>query len=231
MTWRSLLVDDEPPARRRLRRLLEPHPQIEIVAEANDVASAVEVLASRPVDLIFLDIHLAEDSGFALWDRIDVRAHVVFVTAYDQHAVRAFERGALDYLLKPVDAERLAITIDRLRVARAADDRVICLRLIPGYRMVRLHDVVCVRAQGDYTLVQLRDGSEELVACSLQSWLTRLPAESYARVHRSAIVGLEFVELVEPRGSAWVAKLRHVSDVVGVSRRHLRKLRDQLRAL
>ncbi len=233
--WRSLLVDDEPPARRRLRRLLEPHPKIEIAAEAGSLPSAVEALESRPIDLIFLDIHLSGETGFALWERMDVRARVVFVTAYDQHAVRAFERGALDYLLKPVDPQRLAITLERLPATpsagehASADDHVVCLGAGPRYRTARMHDITCVRAQGDYTLIHLRDGSEELVACSLQSWAARLPVGAFARVHRSTIVRLELVDRLEPRGSAWVAKVRHLDGVVHVSRRYLRRLRERFR--
>jgi DNA-binding LytR/AlgR family response regulator len=154
------------------------------------------------------------------------------VTAYDQHAIHAFERGALDYLLKPVDPQRLAITIGRLPATRSgsdgAEDRIICLESRSGYRIVRIHDIACVRAQGDYTLVQLRDGSEELVALSLQSWIARLPADSFGRVHRSAVVRLDLVEHVEPRGSAWVANVRHVGPV-DVSRGYLKELRDRFR--
>ncbi len=234
MIWRSLLVDDEPPARRRLRRLLEGHAKIAIVAEASDVASAAEVLAGSPVDLIFLDIQMPGETGFALWERIDVKARVVFVTAYDQYAVRAFEHGAVDYLLKPVDPQRLELTLGRLPDGPAGtepstiEDRIVCLSSGSRYRIARVRDIVCVAAQGDYTLVHLRDGDEVLVAVSMRSWLARLPAEVFTQVHRSTVVRLELVERIEPRGSAWVAKVRGLDRPVDVSRAHLRRIRERL---
>jgi two-component system LytT family response regulator len=233
--WRSLVVDDEPPARRRLRRLLEPHANIEVVAEAADITSAVQVLHAKPIDLIFLDIQLPGETGFALWERVDISARVVFVTAYDQHAVRAFEHGALDYLLKPVDPGRLEITLGRLPTTTAdpvrpvVDDRIICLATRTEYRIARVRDIVCVVAQGDYTSVYLRDGTDVLVASSMRSWVARLPADLFAQVHRSAVVRLDLVEHIEPRGSAWVAKVRGLDRPIDVSRASLRRFRERLR--
>ena len=235
MIWRSLIVDDEPPARRRLRRLLDPYAKVQVIAEAASVAAAASVLQSTSIDLMFLDIQMPGETGFALWEHVDVRPRVVFVTAYDQHAVRAFEHGALDYLLKPVDPRRLELTLARLPTAptdgerTAADDRIICLASGSKYRIARVREVVCVVAQGDYTLVHLQDGVELLVAQSMRSWVARLPPDLFAQVHRSTLVRLDLVEHIEPRGSAWVARVRGVERMVDVSRASLRRLRDRLR--
>jgi len=232
--WRSLLVDDEPPARRRLRRLLEPHANIEVVAEASSVATAVAVIQSTPIDLVFLDIQMPGETGFALWDHVDVAPRVVFVTAFDTHAVRAFEHGAVDYLLKPVDPLRLERTLARLPTAAGdgarptVDDEIVCLSSGPRYRIARVRDIVCVVAQGDYTLVHLRDGEEVLVSSSMRSWVARLPSERFTQVHRSTLVRLELVEQIEPRGSAWVAKVRGLRRPIDVSRAYLRRLRGRL---
>jgi two-component system LytT family response regulator len=235
MIWRSLIVDDEPPARRRLRRLLESHANVQVVGEAASVTAAVELLRGTSIDLIFLDIQMPGETGFALWERVDVGARVVFVTAFDHYAVRAFEHGAVDYLLKPIDPVRLEMTLGRLPTAPAdaerpgADDRIVCLSAGSRYRIARVRDIVCVEAQGDYSLVRLRDGDEVLVAVSMKSWVARLPAELFTQVHRSTVVRLELVERIEPRGSAWVAKVRGLQRPIDVSRAHLRRLRDRLR--
>ncbi|MEM1034557.1 MAG: LytTR family DNA-binding domain-containing protein [Myxococcota bacterium] len=232
--WRALLVDDEPPARRRLRRLLGPHDRVTVVAEAGSVAEARAAIEATPVDVVFLDVHLGggEDDAFALFDE-PLDPEVVFVTAYDAHALAAFEAGAMDYLLKPVDPERLDATIARLARRQSlpvtADDRVVCLPLHPAMRFVRMGDIACVRARGDYTEVHLGDGSEELVAIPLHRWRARLPEATYAQVHRGVILRLSWLERLEPRGSAWVAHVRHVADAVPVSRRHLDVLRRRLR--
>ena len=105
---KALIVDDEPPARRELRRMLAGFPWIEIVGEAGNVDDAAEKVGALSPELLFLDIHMPGGSGFDLLARLEYLPQVIFTTAHDAHAVRAFEVNALDYLLKPIDPERLA---------------------------------------------------------------------------------------------------------------------------
>lgn len=119
MTLRALLVDDERLARAELRRLLLAHPEVEIVAEADGINAARAVLATQPIDVVFLDVQMPGGTGFDLLLGDGIAAAVVFVTAYDAFALRAFEVNAIDYLLKPVHPARLAATIERLTRARA----------------------------------------------------------------------------------------------------------------
>jgi two-component system LytT family response regulator len=111
---KALIIDDEPPARRELRRLLAEFPWIEIVGEAGNVDEAAGKVASLSPELLFLDIQMPGGSGFDLLARLDYAPQVVFTTAHDEHAVRAFEVSALDYMLKPIDPERLAATVSRV---------------------------------------------------------------------------------------------------------------------
>ena len=208
---RALIVEDEPPSRNRLRRLLGAH--ADAVAVVGDAASADEaaeaVRATRP-DVLFLDVQLPGGDGFALLDRLaqtDARLpHVVFVTAYAAYAVRAFEAEALDFLVKPVEPDRLAATVARLRartaeaidpaaLARLADalrprppvPTALPVRARDGLAFVPLADVVFVEAKDKVTLAHTTDGREHLVDATLSGLATRLP-EAFVQVSRSVIV-------------------------------------------
>src|SRR5580698_4680096 len=116
---KALIIDDEPPARRELRRLLADFSWVEIVGEAGNVDQAAEMVETLTPELLFLDIQMPGGSGFDLLSRLEHVPQVVFTTAHDEHAVHAFEVNALDYLLKPIDPRRLASTLDRVRSAGA----------------------------------------------------------------------------------------------------------------
>jgi len=225
MNWRALIVDDEPPARRRLRRLLGEHP-VDVVAEARSVPEArAELLEHPDVDVIFLDVHMPGQQGFDLLEPPGVQASVVFVTAYDVFAVRAFEVHALDYLLKPIEPERLARTLARLRDVRVTSSDIVCVRARSGQRFVHLGDVVCILARDDYSELCLGDGSSELSSVTMSEWEQRLPEESFWRVHRSAIVRLDRLHTLVRRGSSWGARVDGRGDLVPVSRAMAAKLK------
>ncbi len=204
---RVLLIDDEAPAREDLRRLLAAHPGIDIVGEAGSVASGRARLAASDYDLVFLDIQLVGGNGFDLVPAVAPTARVVFVTAYDEHALRAFEVNALDYLLKPVRRDRLAEALQRAAVppARAArgDGRAVPLHADDilhvktgraAARFVKLADLVTLTSEDNYSTLLLGDGSRLLVRETLASWEARLPATHFMRVHRQAIVNLRRIE-------------------------------------
>ncbi len=203
---RVLIVDDERPARDDLRRLASAFPQLEVVAEAGDVESAERAVRQHDPDVLFLDIEMPGASGFELLDRLRDPPRVVFVTAYDQHAVRAFEVNALDYLLKPVHAERLELTVHRLLGEAEApvppsarlryEDRVF-VNASGCYRFVELKEIRCIRAEDNYTRLVVAEGADFLVLKSMKDWEQRLPDEHFLRIHRSAIVNLNHVERIE----------------------------------
>jgi DNA-binding LytR/AlgR family response regulator len=115
-SFRALVIDDERLARKDLIALLGAHDQVTVVGEAEDVPSAINTIQALNPDVIFLDIQMPGDSGFDLLEKTEVKAHIIFVTAYDEYAIRAFEVNALDYLLKPVNPERLAKALEKLEL-------------------------------------------------------------------------------------------------------------------
>ena len=194
-TFRALLVDDEAPARARLRTLLAAHPEVEIVGEANSVAEAARQCARLRPNLLFLDIQMPREDGFALLPRLDEVPATIFVTAYDRFAVRAFEVNATDYLLKPVHPDRLALALRRLALPRAEPeltplrmDDTVFLRSDRGLRIVPVEEITHIEAEENYTLVHLADGSSMLIRRGISNWEESLPPERFVRVHRSLIV-------------------------------------------
>lgn len=233
MTLSALIVDDERLARRELATLLAAHREIAVAGEAGSVDDAAALVRALDPDVVFLDIQMPKRSGFELLDAADVR-RVVFVTAHDVHAIRAFEVNALDYLLKPVHPARLAITIARL--VGTADPAPPTARLEPAdhlflsdgkaARFVRVRAILCIRGAGDYSELVLDDGKRVLSSRPLKEWEGRLPG-GFARVHRTAIVNLDHVERVERiSDDSFRVVVRGLAEPVPMSRRHAARLRQ-----
>jgi two-component system LytT family response regulator len=233
------VVDDEPPARRRLEQLLDATGRVLVVAQARSVAEALQVAKPQDLDVAFLDVHLPGEDGFAYVEQVPFDVPFVFVTAYSTFAVRAFEVAALDYLLKPVDPARLDAALDRVaqKVSRRAGARslseptpaangqdVLCLQVTGGARFVPLSAIVCILARDDYTEVALEDGTSELVSVTMRAWEERLPRDQFARLHRGAIAAAARIERVERVGGNWQAQLRGVREAIPVSREVAREL-------
>jgi two-component system LytT family response regulator len=212
---RVLLVDDEPLARGKLKRLLAGEQDIEVVGEAGSADEARVLIERERPDLVFLDIQMPGQDGFQLLESLprNLLPGVVFVTAYDQHAVRAFEVHALDYLLKPFDRERLRLALERAREALARVDSQAGLdeqlksmlqelrgeqpflsrfvvRSVGRIVFVRAQDVDWIEAAGNY--VRLRIGKEShLLRETMSALETRLDPKVFARIHRSTIVNID----------------------------------------
>ncbi len=196
---RALLIDDEKTARADLRAMLAAHPEIEIAGEAATVRAARALLAGTDYGLVFLDIQLVGGSGFDLVPSVRAGARIIFVTAHNEHALRAFEVNALDYLLKPVQAGRLANALARVTAADAplpalglalrVDDIV---HLHSGHvaRFVPVAELCAIEAQENYSLVRLADGGSILVRRTLKAWEDILPGAQFMRGHRTTIVNL-----------------------------------------
>ena len=241
-----LIVDDERLARRDLRDLLEAEhaDAVRVAGEAATVAEAAGLAHTSGADVVFLDIHLAGESGFDLLPLLEPDVDVVFVTAFDQHAVRAFEVNALDYLTKPVSPERLALTIARLRAGPsdrrragggaesagplAYDDRLF-LRIDDRMAFLAVRDVVAVVADGDNASLWLSNGRVVRVRKPLRSWEERLPAKQFVRIHRSALVNLTAVERVEEWSHfTYRIYVRGYREPLEMSRRYGARVREQL---
>jgi len=206
---RVAIIDDEPLARAGLRRALGRLPDLEIVCEAGNVRQAVDVLAEAKPDGLFLDIHMPGATGFDLLGRLHRTPPVVFVTAHSEHAVRAFEVNAVDYLLKPVEAARLAQAVARLRACIheredgemfAADDRI-CLRAPERTIMTTIAGIVCIRADGDFCRFFLADGQNHFICRPLGSFLSNLPNPPILRLDRSLAINAQRVQRIERSGA------------------------------
>ncbi|HNW60415.1 MAG TPA: LytTR family DNA-binding domain-containing protein [bacterium] len=203
----ALIVDDEWLVREELKQLLAEFPEIEVAGEAGSVRQAVELLGRRTFDVIFLDIQMPGALGFELLEQAEVTARVIFITAYDQYAIKAFEVNALDYLLKPIQRERLGKAIARL-AAEPADpqprirlgyDDVAYVMIAGSLKFLQVAQIRCITAGGNYSYLYYQEHKRELVAKSLQAWEEILPPDYFLRIHRSTLVNFKFVERVEKR--------------------------------
>lgn len=205
---RAVIADDEPPARRKLRRLLTPHQDVQIAGEASTGAETVSILRREQPDVVFLDIQMPGLDGFQVLEALGDQENmaVIFVTAFDEHALRAFEVEALDYLLKPVSEERLAAVLDRLR--RHLDRRAAPHPaggfwkriLVQGPRVARFiqpPEIDWIEADRNYLV--LHCGAEEhLVRATIDAFHARLDPHEFARINRSTVVNLDRVRELQP---------------------------------
>lgn len=235
----AVIVDDERLARRELRTLLEQAhaEQVHIVGEADSVSAAARLVQATDADVVFLDVQLAGETGMDLLPLLGPDVDVVFVTAHDEYTLRAFEVNALDYLLKPVVPERLAVTAGRLAAAQppppprervAYEDRLL-LRLGQERAFVRVRDIVSVEADGDGSTLRLAPHlARKPSSKSLREWEQRLPDRQFVRIHRSTIVNLDYVERLETWSHASQhVYLRGLPEPMTMSRRFGARLRDR----
>ena len=237
---RALLVDDEEPARGRLRRLLAEAPDVEIVGEAGDGEHAMEEIARLTPDVVFLDIQMPGCTGMEVAASLpNPRPHIIFCTAFDQYAVDAFELSAVDYLLKPVNRARLAQALDRVRQGHKSDDAIekATLAAAPparflgrrgsAYRVVAARDVLCFVSE---------DGITKLYAADQHYWMsptlndleTRLDTRQFFRISRGAIVNLDAVREVAPTAGGHGEVTLKDGSKHEVSRRRFKELTERL---
>jgi two-component system LytT family response regulator len=213
-TLRAVIVDDEELARGLLRELLRPHPEIEVAAECANGFEAVKAVAEASPDLLFLDVQMPKLDGFEVLELIDPGPVVIFVTAYDQYAMRAFDAYAVDYLLKPFSAERFELAIERAKArlgerrlpleaaqARRPEERPqrIVVKDGPKVHVIPLEKLDYLEAQDDYVALH-SGGKSYLKQQPIASLEAALDPARFVRIHRSAIVNLERVARIEPYG-------------------------------
>jgi two-component system LytT family response regulator len=219
MKLRVLIVDDEPVARHRLRRFLEQEPNLEVVAECGDGATALEAIQTHPLDVVFLDVQMPNMNGLDVVRTIGPERMpvLVFVTAFDRFAVQAFEAQALDYLLKPFGEDRVRIAVARARGFLQGSERRAYQRRLSGwvagagnhesYRIlvkqkdrlvvVKPGEIDWVEAEGDY--VRLHAGPEtHFVRSTLAQMEDKLAPEGFVRIHRSRLVNFDRIKEIRP---------------------------------
>jgi two-component system, LytTR family, response regulator len=192
MTRKAILIDDERLARKELRRLLEAHPTIEILAEAANIVEAREAIQTHNLDLLFLDIQMPGGTGFDLLEQLDTPPEVIFTTAYDAFALKAFEVSALDYLLKPISQERLTQALQKL--TPLANTPLDHLFVKDGDRcwFLKPNDLTLLESEGNYTRLYFNK-EKPLIHRSLQSLEDRLPKETFFRANRKHLINLNHI--------------------------------------
>lgn len=202
----AIIIDDERLARKELASMLSEFSNISILGEADDVTSAVEQIEKHNPDVIFLDIQMPGESGFDLLNKIDKELKVIFVTAYDEYAIEAFEINALDYLLKPINPERLKKAVKRLSDAKEGiktsvkplkyDDHLL-ITINNRLKFVPVKTIIAISAAGDYSNIVFIDEKKGLTLKTMKEWEKRLPSNYFCRIHRSSIINLNFVDSIE----------------------------------
>ena len=245
-------MDDERPARRWLIELLRAHPEIQILGEADGVDSARELILRERPDVIFLDVQMPPDTGFDLLPSLSGETRIVFVTAFDNFAVKAFETNALDYLLKPVHPERLAETVPRLLTTVATTNNSLGAAVTPHLsdkqntrlqledllplrdrgllRMVPVGQVAAIRAEGAYTQIIISGQNPMLILQSIGDWEERLPSPPFVRLDRSRLINLNRITQVNSIDrDRTLVNLDRVSSPFELGRSASRRLRTFLR--
>jgi len=244
-----LIVEDEIPAANRLSKLLQQlDNEICILHQADSIETAVQYLLSSPnLDLIFMDIQLADGLSFDIFEQVQVKTPVIFTTAFDQYAIRAFELNAVDYLLKPFSKERfddaLAKAVNRLEKEPADTDRIeklvttvseaegfltrIVFRKGAGIKIIPLNNVFYLAAEDDYVMIYYSEG-KALKPKTMKYYEDHLPPGLFMRVHRSYIVNVEQITRLEPYSKDNYVAVLKSGEKIPVSRAGYKMLREKL---
>lgn len=239
--YTAYIVDDEPLAIRSLKKRLEDFPEIEVIGESTRMNRAINEIKECSPDILFLDIQLAEGTGFDLLNKVDFAGKVIFVTAFDEFAFRAFEINALDYLLKPISQERLQETINKIKdtpdksktenlndtIKYKYTDRILVMdkSLI---RFILLDTINVISAARDYSMIETLDGKKSIIMRSMGEWENRLPHEHFVRIHRSYIVNMNHIERIL-RNSTSSAKvyLKNHPEPITLSRTYYKNVKNK----
>jgi two-component system response regulator AlgR len=236
---KALVVDDEEPARARLSALLRELGQVDVIGEARNASEALQRIEELAPDLLYLDVRMPGMSGLELarhLGTLDDPPAIIFTTAHDEHAMEAFEAEAVGYLLKPVRKEKLAAATARAQrltqqqlggVAGVAPRTHLSVRQRDGIRLLKLEDVICLVAEQKYTTVR-HTGGEDLIEDSLRTLEAEL-GERFLRIHRSALVNRDFIDVVERDAEGrYLIRLRGITEPMQVSRRLVTDLKTRL---
>lgn len=237
---KALIIDDERLARKELMKLLEDHPSIEIVGEAMNAEEAITLVNELNPDLLFLDIQMPGKTGFQLLEELDAVPFVVFTTAYDEFALKAFEVNALDYLLKPIQADRLSETVSKIldkeksksSAVRNADKKLglndqVFVKDGDRCWFVSLNNVRMFESDGNYIKVYF-DNNRPMIHKSLNALDEKLDERAFFRASRKHIINLSWVEGIEQWFNGGLMVKLKGGDKVEVSRRQAAKFKDMM---
>ncbi len=235
---KAIIIDDERLARKELTSLLERHKEIEIVAEAANADEALDLINQHQPDVLFLDIQMPGKTGFELLEMLDSVPQVIFTTAYDEYALKAFEVNALDYLQKPIQSERLEEAIAKLKNKEAAHDALkqdkklglkdqVFVKDGDKCWFVKLSDIRYFESDGNYIKVFF-DTNRPMIHKSLNALDEKLDERSFFRASRKHIINLSWVESIEPWFNGGLMVKLKGDDKVEVSRRQSAKFKEMM---
>lgn len=233
---RTLIVDDEPPARRNLTLLLGRDPEIEILGEYGSGREALAAIRQLSPELVFLDVQMPEFDGFDVVEMLGNRApEMIFVTAYDQYAIRAFEAGALDYVLKPFDNARFERAVarakERIALSRRAAPKLerLMIKSAGEVQFIRISDIDWIEAEDYYACLHVGP-RHHLLRRSLADLEKDLDSANFCRIHRSAIVNLDRVKALKLNSDGEYNVVLENGSELRLSRRHRKELQSRLGA-
>jgi len=233
---RAVIIEDEPLAIDNLKFYLKDYP-IEIVGSACRIQQAASLIKKEKPDVVFLDINLSGENGFDLLDKVDVYFKIIFVTAYDEYAVRAFEVNALDYILKPLKKERISKAVEKilhnnhhelLHHKYTIDDTIF---LSTGKRacFLKVRDIYYLQADSCYSKIYLSEKKCKSSTHTLKKWEELLPEHEFIRIHRSFIININHIdEIKKQNNGTYSVLLNRMKDSVEISRRCASNLKNRL---
>jgi two-component system, LytTR family, response regulator len=236
--FNAIIVDDERLVRKEMISMLGEFNNIKIIGEAEDVKSAKSLSDKLNPDLVFLDIQMPGESGFTLIEQLNPATKIIFVTAYDEYAVRAFEVNALDYLMKPVSPERLKKAIEKLsNETKKTDfktkslyyDDSLFILLNSQMKFVKISDILYIESSGDYSELNFVKNAKGLTSKPMNEWEERLPENHFIRIHRTSIINLNYVQKVEEWfNNSFRVYLNGKTEPLLISRRYASKLKEKM---
>lgn len=241
--YKAVLIDDEPLSREIIKAYLRKHPEVKVVEECNDGFEGLKAVQEHKPDLIFLDIQMPKINGFEMLELIDDAPHVIFVTAFDEYAIKAFEINAVDYLLKPFSEERFRKALERFleksevqvntrpvldaMAATPAQQSRIVVKTGTKIKIIPLHEIVYLEADDDYVRIVTADG-QYLKSKTLSFYEQTLDPSQFVRVHRSYIVPLKQITRIDPYHKESYMALLTAGKQIPVSKSGYLKLKQLL---
>jgi len=242
--FKYVVVDDEKPARDEIKFLLNDFEDFEFVGEADNGIECLNLLKEKDIDVVFLDIDMPKVNGIIIASKIfnfEKPPRVIFVTAYNEYAINAFEVNALDYLLKPISMSRLKATIDKIRNLDSNKrfkinlkdykelkniNTRICLEQSGVYIPVELMEIIYAKVEGKHTYLITKDAILEYSG-NLSQLEEKLLGNNFFRSHRSYILNIDYIEIIEPWfNNTYMVKLKYIDEKVPVSRSQIKKFKD-----
>jgi two-component system, LytTR family, response regulator len=244
---KTIIIEDELPARELLRYYLSKYEEIELISECSDGFAGLKAISELQPDLIFLDIQMPKLTGFEMLEVLDEKPEIIFTTAFDQYAIKAFELNALDYLLKPYHQERLDESVKKA-VAKISSGSVgskpagqlvtrqpemqqvlnrVVVRKANSINIIPVDQIKYVEAQDDYVMIYYTNG-KALKQQTMKFYEDNLPKDSFVRIHRSYIVRIEEIKRIEPYGKDNHVAILHSGDRLPVSRAGYKHMKEEL---